>query len=348
MRRVVWSAVVTALAMWILLYAPTPYLVCEPGIAVPVDPMITLEVDRRGSENTGKFLLTAVKLTEPNLLSVLKASVDGDRDIFLKSDVFGGYTKQQYAERLTVIMEGSQNDALEAAYRYLRLPFEVQTESIVVADARIIAGKRMGLFRAGDRLIGLKEGERFRSVEDAAQQVAEAAVKRQGNSFLVIEIERHRELIELKVELPKWIEAARPGDQYLADLLGVTGFTELRVIRSVDQDKQLAIAAGEIGGPSAGLVFALGAIDLLTEGDLTGGEQIAATGTIDAGGKVGAIGGIKQKVVVTSREGAALFIVPKQNEKEAQAKAKSMESKMKIVGVETLKEAMEAIASLSG
>ena len=107
----------------------------------------------------------------------------------------------------------------------------------------------------------------------------------------------------------------------------------------------LRISAGEIGGPSAGLVFALGAIDLLTDGDLTGGARIAATGTIDPDGKVGAIGGIKQKVVATDGEGAELFLVPKANEGDAKAKANRMGSKMKIVGVQTLREATDAIAS---
>ena len=112
-----------------------------------------------------------------------------------------------------------------------------------------------------------------------------------------------------------------------------------------DERQAVRISAGEIGGPSAGLVFALGVIDLLTDGDLTGGSRIAATGTINPDGKVGAIGGIKQKVVSTDGEGAELFLVPNANEKEAKAKAKRIGSEMEIVGVETLQEAMDAIAS---
>lgn len=345
-RRIVLSAGATALVMWGLLYAPTPYVVYEPGIAVPVEPMIDLESNQ--TEEGGELLLTAVKLTVPNIWSVLKATVDGDRDIYLKSDVFGHYSKQQYSERLTVIMEGSQNDAVEAAYRYLNVPYEVRTEAIIVTDVILIADRPAGKLKAGDKLIGLKGGERFQNVEDAAAKVAAALLELENGEREAVVVEAERGESRFEVELP----ASRPESglsdkeaQRLAELLGVKGFTELRSVQAVEEGQALRISAGEIGGPSAGLVFTLGAIDLLTEGDLAGGARIAATGTIDPDGNVGAIGGIKQKVVATDREDAELFLVPKANEMDARAKAKRMGSKMEIVGVETLREATDAIAS---
>jgi PDZ domain-containing protein len=68
-----------------------------------------------------------------------------------------------------------------------------------------------------------------------------------------------------------------------------------------------------IGGPSAGMMFALGIIDTLTPGDLTGGKRIAGTGTIDADGTVGPIGGIRQKLVGSHRAGARYFLAPADN-----------------------------------
>ncbi|MCR2804968.1 S16 family serine protease [Paenibacillus soyae] len=345
-RRIVLSASATALVMWGLLYAPTPYLVYEPGIAVPVEPMIESVSDE--TDERGELLLTAVKLTAPNMWSVLKAMVDSDRDIYMKSDVFGQYSKEQYSERLTVIMEGSQNDAVEAAYRYADVPYEVRTEAIIVTDVILIADRPAGKLRAGDKLIGLRGGAKFESVEDAASQVAEAMRGLQSGAVksLVVEAERNGSRIDVELTSGRAMDGA--GGQkarQLAELLGVKGFTELRSVQAVDERQALRISAGEIGGPSAGLVFALGAIDLLTDGDLTGGARIAATGTIDPDGKVGAIGGIKQKVVATDGEGAELFLVPKANEGDAKAKSKRMGSKMKIVGVQTLREATDAIAS---
>ncbi|MFP3675149.1 S16 family serine protease, partial [Bacillus sp. SIMBA_031] len=68
-----------------------------------------------------------------------------------------------------------------------------------------------------------------------------------------------------------------------------------------------------VGGPSAGMMFALGIIDTLTPGDLTGGKHIAGTGTITPDGAVGAIGGIAQKMIGAKQQGATLFLAPAAN-----------------------------------
>jgi PDZ domain-containing protein len=73
----------------------------------------------------------------------------------------------------------------------------------------------------------------------------------------------------------------------------------------------------QIGGPSAGLMFALGIYDTLTPGSLTDGDVIAGTGTITPNGKVGPIGGIQQKIAAARDTGAALFLVPAANCREA-------------------------------
>ena len=83
----------------------------------------------------------------------------------------------------------------------------------------------------------------------------------------------------------------------------------------------ITIQSGNIGGPSAGLLWTLGLIDVLTPGDLTGGRLIAGTGTIGAGGNVGPIGGVQQKVVAAEHAGAAVFFCPQENAADARAVA---------------------------
>ena len=78
-----------------------------------------------------------------------------------------------------------------------------------------------------------------------------------------------------------------------------------------------AIALERIGGPSAGLMFTLGIIDKLTDGDLTGGQFIAGTGTIDPAGAVGPIGGVLLKLITAREAGATVFLVPADNCAEA-------------------------------
>ena len=70
---------------------------------------------------------------------------------------------------------------------------------------------------------------------------------------------------------------------------------------------------GDIGGPSAGLMFALGIVDKLTPGEMTAGKFIAGTGTIDGSGTVGPIGGIQQKIIGAKDAGAIMFLTPKDN-----------------------------------
>ena len=99
-----------------------------------------------------------------------------------------------------------------------------------------------------------------------------------------------------------------------------------------------------IGGPSAGLAFTLTLIDMLTPGELTGGNRVAVTGTISAAGDVGNVGGVAQKAAVAEAEGVAMFIVPK----ELVDAAESTTDDLRVVGVESLDDALAALAELGG
>jgi PDZ domain-containing protein len=81
------------------------------------------------------------------------------------------------------------------------------------------------------------------------------------------------------------------------------------------------ISVGDVGGPSAGLMFSLGIYDKLTPGSLTGGTFVAGTGTITADGEVGPIGGIQQKMIAARQAGAKVFLTPKDNCAEAVSNA---------------------------
>ena len=106
----------------------------------------------------------------------------------------------------------------------------------------------------------------------------------------------------------------------------------------------VSIDTGSTGGPSAGLAFALAIIDSLTEGELTGNQRIAVTGQIFVGGVVGNVGGVGQKAVAARSAGAVAFIVPEGLLEDAQAQA----GDMRVFGVSTLDEAIEALAELGG
>jgi PDZ domain-containing protein len=107
---------------------------------------------------------------------------------------------------------------------------------------------------------------------------------------------------------------------------------------------EVSIDTGLIGGPSAGLAFALALIDDLAGGELTGGRDVAVTGTIDDAGNVGEVGGAAQKAITAKRAGAVAFLAPPAEEKEAREFA----GKMRIIPVRSLNDALNALHQLGG
>jgi PDZ domain-containing protein len=125
--------------------------------------------------------------------------------------------------------------------------------------------------------------------------------------------------------------------------VGPQGVLGIGAVERPQAPFDITIALERIGGPSAGLMFTLGIIDRLSDEDLTGGKFIAGTGTIDADGNVGAIGGILLKMIAAREAGATVFLVPAGNCAEALTQ---VPDGLQLVGVATLEEATAALATL--
>jgi PDZ domain-containing protein len=115
---------------------------------------------------------------------------------------------------------------------------------------------------------------------------------------------------------------------------------------SADKVK-VTLKLADVGGPSAGLLFTLGIIDKLhgdgSGGDLTGGRTVAGTGTIDASGKIGAVGGVALKTQAARRDGATVFLVPKAECTDAKAE---LPKGLRLIPVTTLKSAVDSLEAL--
>jgi PDZ domain-containing protein len=135
--------------------------------------------------------------------------------------------------------------------------------------------------------------------------------------------------------------AARPDDEQRA-YLGV-GLTtkDLRF----DFPFEVDVQSERIGGPSAGLAFTLEVIDQLTPGELTGGRNVATTGTIELDGSVGEVGGVAQKTMAVRESGADLFIVPSG---ELETARRFAGDDLHVVAADTLDEALAALAEVGG
>ncbi|MFI6352116.1 S16 family serine protease [Streptomyces sp. NPDC050743] len=110
---------------------------------------------------------------------------------------------------------------------------------------------------------------------------------------------------------------------------------------------EVTLKLADVGGPSAGLLFTLGIIDKLhgdgSGGDLTGGRTVAGTGTIDASGRVGAVGGVALKTQAARRDGATIFLVPKAECTDAKAE---LPKGLRLIPVTTLKSAVDSLEAL--
>ena len=105
--------------------------------------------------------------------------------------------------------------------------------------------------------------------------------------------------------------------------------------------KKISFKVGETGGPSGGLVFSIGLVELLTEQDLLEGRHIAGTGTITSRGVVGPIGGINEKIMSAKKVGATVFFAPVDNAEEIS----NVPDGIKVVTVATLAQAINYLKS---
>lgn len=225
------------------------------------------------------------------VVDLVTAWIDPTKDVRPVDEIFPpNATKEQVAEENRVEMAGSQQEATAVALRALGYTL---TPVISIASLAPDAPSK-GELKVGDVLVSVggapaNDGAAVRAAVQKATpgDTVEVVVKRDGATLTT-----H----------PKTGKAADG-----RTILGVVlqgGYT---------LPFPVTIDAGNVGGPSAGLMFSLGVYDKLTDGALTGGKSIAGTGTIDDSGAVGPIGGIRQKIVGAERAGATFFLAPKDN-----------------------------------
>ena len=195
--------------------------------------------------------------------------------------------------------------------------------------------------------------EQQTSTEIQADDVLETITPEGGQTTTITSFSQLRELMTTIPEGTRVTLGVRRGEQQVPAALttiapqeGTTGSLlglSLRV--SVDSQVEATFGLSDVGGPSAGMMFALGVVDEITPGSLTGGKGISGTGTIDMNGQVGPIGGIQQKMAGARNAGSTFFLAPASNCDEV--KGHEPEG-MQVFAVSTLHEAVtatEAIAS---
>ena len=306
-RRTLASVVVASLLLALAVVAalaPVPYVTMSPGPTVDVlgagkDDKAIIDVrGHRTYPTKGDLRLTTVSVTNPTrsvpLVAVLGAWFDGARAVYPRDAIYPPEESAEESEQQSSVeMVSSQDTAIAAALSELGYQLPLQTEVLAVTKGSPAAGK----LKARDRILEIN-GVRISRVSQVSKAVQRTGVGETA-SFVVRRGAATR-TVEMEAEAAK----DDPDRAVVGVQIGVGYDFPFEVQVRLDRD---------IGGPSAGLIFSLGVYDTLTPGALSGGKDIAGTGTITADGRVGPIGGIQQKIVAAVDAGAKVFLVPPAN-----------------------------------
>jgi PDZ domain-containing protein len=310
-----------------------PYVIFSPGDATPVDDYLKIS-DARTYRHDGALLLLTVRVSNgrPNVWRFLQASFDDDSKVEGEKDYFGD-TSRKSADRQDVQqMQQSQVAAQQAALTRLGYRVPVTGKGADVIEVTPGSPAAAAGMKVGDVITSI-DGRPVRLTEDVGTAVRARPV---GTTFTV-EVRRGDRDVTLSITSAAAPDPPIEGKPYFGIRAGTK---DLKVQLPV----KIKIAVGDVSGPSGGLAFALTIIDDLTPGDLTGGRKVAVTGTIDGTGAVGKVGGVPQKAVAARSAGAHLMIVPREEVRDARAKA----GDMKVVGVTTLDQALAALRASGG
>lgn len=314
---------------------PMPYVVQAPGLTEDTlatyegTPLLEIE-DRRTYPTQGRLLLTTVGYIgarrKLDLWSAMRAWLDPRKEVVPRALVYPeDQTPDQVEEQNAEEMSRSQEAAKVAALREVG----IRVPQRVVVEAVQKEAPALGRLKAGDVVLSV-DGVRV-DRPDAVRRLITAHEPGEEVVFVV-----RREGREVTVRVPTTEAADESGRKR----------TIVGIVPAVGYDLPLEIditLADRIGGPSAGLVFALGIVDKLTPGALTGGATVAGTGEISPDGEVGRIGGIRQKVYGAEDAGATVFLAPAGNCEELEG----FETDLRIVRVETLSGAVDALEALA-
>jgi Lon-like protease len=317
-RWAAWLPLV-ALALIVALL-PVPYFVIRPGPAKDVIPLIHIR-GHPTHPSSGHLLLTAVLLDRPNVFDAALAWVNKSESVVPERDVITpGQTREQEEQVALSEMDTSKIDAaIVALTRYAGYPRRhgagVLVEDVVPntpADGKLFAGD----------LIVKAESRPVNGPADLSRAIR--AADKAAELHLTVGAGGKTRQVGI---VPGRVRGVKGRG------LGVS------VVRNFPFP--LTISSGDIGGPSAGLMWTLGLIELLTPGDLTRGRQIAGTGQIDPDGRVQPVGGVEQKVVAAERAGAAIFFAPPSEA----ARARSVARRIRVVPVRSYRDALRFLRS---
>lgn len=310
----------------VLLFARTGYVLMKPGTVENLASLVSVEGAER--ENGGSFYLVTVTQQQASPLLMIYALFAGNVDLAPSRRLIPpGMDMKRYNEMMQRWMEESQNLARVIAFRRAGFFVPITSDGVEVVEV----GKdspAQGILAAHDIILSVDGKQVFL----AHELVNIVQLRRIGDPVTLHILRAGR---ELNVTVPT-VSHPEDSDRAALRVLVQTLNWWPQLPRGVEID------AGEITGPSAGLMFVLEILDQLKEQDLSAGRLIAGTGAINLQEQVGSVGGVRQKVAAAEKAGAEYFLVPRENYEEALAVSR----KIKLVPVSTLSEALVFLSDL--
>ncbi|APH05364.1 SepM family pheromone-processing serine protease [Bacillus weihaiensis] len=324
-----------AIILLITTFIKLPYYVTQPGMASELKPII--KVEEGFDKEEGSFSLTTIRFGRANPLTYLWAKLNEYHYIHPLEEIKREEeTDEDYLNRQLHMMEVSQESAITVAYQKAKKEITTTYNGVYV-DGIIDGMPAANRLEVGDRIYKVNKKE----LETAEEFIEYVSAKKEGDN-IVISFERDGRQMEESIKLAVF------KDQPNKVGLGISLVTD----REVEVHPEITLNTHEIGGPSAGLMLSLEIYNQLIEEDITKGYKIAGTGTINSEGIVGPIGGISQKIVTADKEGIEIFFAPNEENnpnsdyKEALSTGKEINTKMKIVPIDTFSDAVNYLMKL--
>ena len=332
-HRTGWAVLGVALVAGIILgLTPSPYVIEKPGPVYNTlgtapnaedteTPLITIS-DETVFPTEGSLDLLTVSVfgnreTRPSWLVVANAWLDPSRAVLPVDEVFPeGVTTEQRDSRNQAAMVNSQQDAIAAALTHLEYDYPTTISVVSLPDG----SPADGILQDGDAISAVN-GQAVDSITELRATLQDVGTE----DAAVVDIVRDGAAGQVQVT---------PVENAGSVVLGINVTTAYTFPFPVE------LEIDRVGGPSAGLMFALGIIDKLTPGSIHGGAHVAGTGTIDQAGDVGPIGSIQQKLYGAEDAGADWFLAPADNCDEVTG---NVPDGLTVFAVETLDEALTAL-----
>jgi Lon-like protease len=312
---------VLAIAVAVFAFYPSDDYIFLPDPARSVEPLVHVEGehDRPGA---GGIYMVDIIVRKASLLEKYFPGIHEGATL-VPADVYNPQDLPERIQRQQGLAEMSSSQRIAAAVALRELGYKVTPDGVVVS-AVDVGAPADGVLEPDDVIVGAN-GKDIAGPEDLSQVMS--GVKPGETVTLRIERDGAEQTVQVGTK-------ASDDDPPRA-IMGI--IIEPKLELPVD----ITIDTGQIGGPSAGLAFALDIIDELGPTDIDHGEKVVATGEIALDGSVHEIGGIEQKTIGARKAGADVFLVPDANAEGARKFADGL----RIVPVSTLDEALHALAT---